>query len=120
MPATEGTTAGTVQDPQSGMWVGAAARVRLSRSLVLCCQGPGIKIYRGELEAEGNTIAFASRGANVVANGGKVRTLTLTITLPLHRHRSPLTAHLSPFTLTLTQPQPQPLPLPLTFTPTLR
>jgi len=72
VPATEGTTAGTVQDPQSGLWVGAAARVRLSRSLVLCCQGPGIKIYRGELEAEGNTIAFASRGANVVANGGKV------------------------------------------------
>ena len=26
----------------------------------------------GELEAEANTIAFASRGANVVANGGKV------------------------------------------------
>mmetsp|Transcript_68005 Transcript_68005/g.164440 ORF Transcript_68005/g.164440 Transcript_68005/m.164440 type:complete len:250 (-) Transcript_68005:201-950(-) len=72
VPATEGTTAGTVQDPQSGMWVGASARVRLGRSLVLCCQGPGIKIYRGELEAEGNTIAFASRGANVVANGGKV------------------------------------------------
>ena len=60
------------QDPQSGLWVGAAARVRLSRSMILCCQGPGIKIYRGELEAEDNTIAFASRGANVVANGGKV------------------------------------------------
>jgi len=59
-------------DPQSGVWVGAAARVRLSKSLVLCCQGPGIKIYRGELEAEENTVAFASRGANVVVNGGKV------------------------------------------------
>jgi len=63
------------QDPQSGLWVGAAARVHLSRSMILCCQGPGIKIYRGELEAEDNTIAFASRGANVVANGGKVRLL---------------------------------------------
>lgn len=60
------------QDPQSGLWVGAAARVHLSGSLILCCQGPGVKIYRGELEAEDNTIAFASRGANVVANGGKV------------------------------------------------
>lgn len=60
------------QDPQSGLWVGAAARVRLSNSIILCCMGPGIKIYRGELEAEDNTIAFASRGANVVANGGKV------------------------------------------------
>merc|ERR1719198_1221793 len=60
------------QDPQSGLWVGAAARVRLTRSMILCCQGPGVKIYRGELEAEDNTIAFASRGANVVANGGKV------------------------------------------------
>lgn len=60
------------QDPQSGLWVGAAARVHLSRSLILCCQGPGVKIYRGELEGEDNTIAFASRGANVVANGGKV------------------------------------------------
>jgi len=30
-------------------------------------------VYRGELEAVGNTIAFASRGANVVANGGRVR-----------------------------------------------
>lgn len=60
------------QDPQSGLWVGAAARVHLSKSLILCCQGPGVKIYRGELEGEDNTIAFASRGANVVANGGKV------------------------------------------------
>jgi len=60
------------QDPQSGLWVGAAARVHLSRSLILCCQGPGVKIYRGELEGEDNTIAFATRGANVVANGGKV------------------------------------------------
>lgn len=63
------------QDPQSGLWVGAAARVHLRRSLILCCQGPGIKIYRGELEAVENTIAFASRGANVVANGGKVKLL---------------------------------------------
>ena len=72
VPTTEGIAAGTAQDPQSGLWVGAAARVRLSNSLVLGCQGPGIKIYRGELEAEGNTVAFASRGANVVVNGGKV------------------------------------------------
>ena len=43
--------------------------------MILCCQGPGIKIYRGELRAEGNTIAFASRGANVVANGGRVKML---------------------------------------------
>jgi len=73
-PAAEGAAAGSaqLQDPQSGLWVGTAARVRLHKSWVLCCPGPGIKIYRGELEAEANTIAFASRGANVVANGGKV------------------------------------------------
>lgn len=67
--------ADTAQDPQSGLWVGAAARVELSDSMILCCQGPGIKIYRGELKAEDNTIAFASRGANVVANGGRVKLL---------------------------------------------
>jgi len=67
--------ADTAQDPQSGLWVGAAAHVELSSSMILCCQGPGIKIYRGELRAEGNTIAFASRGANVVANGGRVKML---------------------------------------------
>lgn len=74
VPAAEGGAAGTaqLQDPQSGLWVGTGARVRLHRSWVLCCPGPGIKIYQGELEAEANTIAFASRGANVVANGGKV------------------------------------------------
>ena len=44
--------ADTAQDPQSGLWVGAAAHVELSSSMILCCQGPGIKIYRGELRAE--------------------------------------------------------------------
>ena len=34
--------------------------------------GPGVKIYRGKLHAERNTIAFSCRGANVVANGGQV------------------------------------------------
>ena len=64
---------GARQDrPQAGVWVGAAARVVLRRCLILCTVGPGIKIYRGELEAEENTIAFSYRGANVVANGGKV------------------------------------------------
>jgi len=45
---------------------------RLRRSLISCTMGPGVKIYRGELQAEENTIAFACRGANVVANGGRV------------------------------------------------
>jgi len=58
--------------PQTGVWVGAAASVRMSRNIICSTMGPGIKIYRGTLEAEGNTIAFSCRGANVVANGGKV------------------------------------------------
>uniref|UniRef100_A0A7S0PW31 F-box domain-containing protein n=1 Tax=Coccolithus braarudii TaxID=221442 RepID=A0A7S0PW31_9EUKA len=58
--------------PQTGVWVGAAASVHMSRNIISCTMGPGIKIYRGTLEAEENTIAFSCRGANVVANGGKV------------------------------------------------
>jgi len=58
--------------PQTGVWVGAAASVRMSRNIISCTMGPGIKIYRGRLEAEENTIAFSCRGANIVANGGKV------------------------------------------------
>jgi len=58
------------QSPQSGVWVGAAASVELRRCLIVNCMGPGIKIYRGRLLAQCNTIAFSSRGANVVANGG--------------------------------------------------
>lgn len=68
-----GSGGGARQDrPQSGVWVGAAARVELRRCHILCTVGPGVKIYRGELEAEENTIAFSYRGANIVANGGKV------------------------------------------------
>mmetsp|Transcript_20418 Transcript_20418/g.62315 ORF Transcript_20418/g.62315 Transcript_20418/m.62315 type:complete len:642 (+) Transcript_20418:68-1993(+) len=65
--------AGGNELPQSGVWVGAAARVLLRGCLISRTLGPGVKVYRGELEAVGNTIAFASRGANVVANGGRVR-----------------------------------------------
>jgi len=61
--------------PQSGVWVGAAAGVYLRRSIISCTMGPGVKIYRGELIAEDSTIAFSRRGANVVANGGKVHLL---------------------------------------------
>merc|ERR1719231_642578 len=60
------------QCPQSGVWVGAAASVELRGCTIACCMGPGIKIYRGRLLAQRNTIAFSSRGANVVANGGHV------------------------------------------------
>lgn len=58
--------------PQTGVWVGAAASVLLRRNLILGTAGPGVKIYRGELEAEENTIAFSGTGANVVVNGGRV------------------------------------------------
>ena len=58
--------------PQTGIWVGAAASVFLRRNLIVGTAGPGIKIYRGELDAEENTIAFSGTGANVVANGGRV------------------------------------------------
>jgi len=58
--------------PQSGVWVGSAASVLLRRNLILGTAGPGVKIYRGELEAEENTIAFSGTGANIVANGGRV------------------------------------------------
>jgi len=60
------------QCPQSGVWVGAAAAVELHGCTIAACMGPGIKIYRGRLLAQQNTIAFSSRGANVVANGGHV------------------------------------------------
>lgn len=58
--------------PQSGVWVGAAASVELTGCIIAACMGPGVKIYRGKLKAKRNTIAFSSRGANVVANGGQV------------------------------------------------
>lgn len=57
--------------PQSGVWVGSAAFVKLQRCIICATIGPGIKIYRGELEASFNTITNALRGANVVANGGR-------------------------------------------------
>ena len=60
------------QDPQSGLWVGAAASVTLSHCRIFACLGPGIKIYRGALVATHNTVGFSRRGANVVANGGAV------------------------------------------------
>jgi len=60
------------QDPQSGVWVGAAADVTLQRCLISCCWGPGIKIYRGKLHAEENAIAFSRCGGNIVANGGRI------------------------------------------------
>mmetsp|Transcript_65068 Transcript_65068/g.128675 ORF Transcript_65068/g.128675 Transcript_65068/m.128675 type:complete len:658 (-) Transcript_65068:226-2199(-) len=58
--------------PQSGVWVGAAASVELTGCVISACMGPGVKIYRGKLKARQNTIAFSSRGANVVANGGQI------------------------------------------------
>lgn len=61
-----------MQCPQSGVWVGAAACVELRGCTIASCMGPGVKIYRGRLFAHCNTIAFSSRGANVVANGGHV------------------------------------------------
>lgn len=67
------------QDPQSGVWVGAAADVTLRHCLISCCLGPGIKIYRGRLHAERNAIAFSRCGGNVVANGGRISLLHNTI-----------------------------------------
>merc|ERR1719453_533114 len=61
------------QDPQSGVWVGAAAHVLLKRCVISCCMGPGIKIYRGKLDAALNTVAYSRCGGNVVANGGHVK-----------------------------------------------
>jgi len=63
---------GRSQCPQSGVWVGAAALVQLQGCTIAACRGPGVKIYRGRLEARENTIALSSCGANVVANGGHV------------------------------------------------
>mmetsp|Transcript_11084 Transcript_11084/g.28380 ORF Transcript_11084/g.28380 Transcript_11084/m.28380 type:complete len:494 (-) Transcript_11084:294-1775(-) len=82
LPSMPGDTAGLLpiaplaeersQCPQSGVWVGAAASVELRGCTIAACMGPGVKIYRGRLLAQGNTIAFSYRGANVVANGGHV------------------------------------------------
>ncbi|KAL1524504.1 hypothetical protein AB1Y20_019398 [Prymnesium parvum] len=63
----------TRQGPQSGVWVGACAVVTLRYNTIACCSGPGVKIYRGRLAAESNTIAFSRSGANVVSNSGRVR-----------------------------------------------
>lgn len=69
LPSDEGATR---QGPQSGVWVGSCASVTLRHNTIACCSGPGIKIYRGRLLAEHNTIAFSRCGANVVANSGRV------------------------------------------------
>jgi len=61
-----------LQDPQSGIWIGGAAFVQLRASTLSCCRGPGIKVHRGRLDAQDNTIAYSTRGANVVVNGGHV------------------------------------------------
>lgn len=62
----------TRQGPQSGVWVGTCAQVTLRHNTIACCSGPGVKIYRGRLLAEHNTIAFSRCGANVVSNSGRV------------------------------------------------
>lgn len=62
----------TQDRPQSGLWIGAASQVSLRSSIIAGTMGPGVKVYRGELEAVSNTIAFSLRGANVVANGGRM------------------------------------------------
>lgn len=69
---TDNWASPTRQGPQSGVWVGACASVTLRRCIIACCSGPGIKIYRGQLVAEHNTIAFSRCGANVVSNSGRV------------------------------------------------
>jgi len=74
-PAADDAAGATRQGPQSGVWVGACASVTLRRNIIACCSGPGVKIYRGRLLAEGNTVAFSRCGANVVSNSGRV-TLT--------------------------------------------
>jgi len=72
-PEAPSASEGRGQDrPQSGLWIGAASQVTLRDSIIAGTMGPGVKVYRGELEAHSNTIAFSSRGANVVANGGKM------------------------------------------------
>lgn len=71
-PADERREERSQDRPQSGLWIGAAACVTLRDSIIASTMGPGVKVYRGELEATRNTIAFSSRGANVVANGGKL------------------------------------------------
>lgn len=72
MPMAGTSSDERTQCPQSGVWVGAAASVELIQCTISSCMGPGVKIYRGRLLARGNTIAFSSRGANVVANGGHI------------------------------------------------
>lgn len=63
------------QDPKTGVWVGAAGEATLRRCVISCCMGPGIKIYKGCLRAEGNIVAFSRCGGNVVANGGRITLL---------------------------------------------
>ena len=71
-PSLPGDDDERMQNPQSGVWIGAAAAAELRHCTIVACMGPGIKIYHGRLHAEDNTVAFSSRGANVVANGGHV------------------------------------------------
>ena len=59
-------------EPQSGVWVGIGAHAIVESCAISCCMGPGIKVYRGKLNASFNTIAFSRCGGNVVANGGVI------------------------------------------------
>jgi len=67
-----GDDVGRRAGPQSGVWVGAGASVKMLGNTIVGCKGPGVKVYRGKLDAQRNTIAFSACGANVVANAGRV------------------------------------------------
>lgn len=69
------TDAPLPHDPKTGVWVGAAGEATLRRCVISCCMGPGIKVYKGCLRAEGNIVAFSRCGGNVVANGGRITLL---------------------------------------------
>ena len=58
--------------PRIGVMVCPCANVTLRYNTIACCAGPGIKVTRGRLLAERNTIAFSRCGANVVSNNGRV------------------------------------------------
>lgn len=58
--------------PQCGIWIGIAAYVFIQDSFIISTMGPGIKLYRGEAFVKNSTIAFSHKGANIIANGGKI------------------------------------------------
>ena len=71
-PSLPGDDDERMQNPQSGVWIGAAAAAELRHCTIVACMGPGIKIYHGRLHAEDNTVAFGSTRTERARSGAAI------------------------------------------------